>query len=392
MSSKFLFADLITGPTLVPPWLLEENGIRFLTSIGIAVDALMEKRVEGQEAHMPGRGDATVIPLQAADRVMVQGPAESNASFVLRLKGAFQAWLEAGARHAVMGQIQAYLTNLQPGVVVTDPQMTIVGGNTSISTWDVLTYASPQGAPPAHTMVTPANWNWDGQDNPDRAWLILYMHLVPTGQIGTTASVSGTGGSGVAGVTSGFATLSGLTGMSTGNVQQYLTVSGAASSGNNGTFQIQSIVDPTSVVIANRSAVSPDANNGALTWSVGQYPYIGPAPVWGSPSFVWGQTHTWGVNCSPYVIQSIRQILKSWKSALTYYPDIIISFGGGDGTAGKEFSPLSSQGAGNPDGTWGGDGNNVNGVVIPAKQPLNPATSFCDGTGVSIQCYEKNFT
>jgi hypothetical protein len=107
---------------------------------------------------------------------------------------------------------------------------------------------------------------------------------------------------------------------------------------------------------------------------------------------VWGDTYTWGVNCSPLVIQSIRQIVQRWKAASTYYPNIIISFGGGDATAGSEFSPNSAQGAGNPDGTWGGAGKNVNGVWVPARTTVNPFTAFCDGTGSRISCYEVNVT
>jgi len=66
-----------------------------------------------------------------------------------------------------------------------------------------------------------------------------------------------------------------------------------------------------------------------------------------------------------------------------------VSFGGGDGTASNEFSPLSAQGAGNPDGTWGDIGKLSGGAWVPAKQPLNAFTAFCDGTGTAVQCYEK---
>jgi len=51
-----------------------------------------------------------------------------------------------------------------------------------------------------------------------------------------------------------------------------ITISGAASAGNNGTFEILSVVSATSVTIANIYGVAGDANNGALVWSE-------PAPV-----------------------------------------------------------------------------------------------------------------
>ena len=386
--------DQITGPTLSPPWLCGEdtNAQKFMYVIGLALDALLEKQNEGMIAKLPGQADPSAIPLQAADRLMVQGPAESNASFILRLQNAYEAWGRAGGRPAVLEQIQAYLTDLQPGVVASSPECLIVGGNSSLSTWDTIFGTTPQGAPPAHALVQPANWKWDALDRPARAWLVLFMQLVATGQSGAAASVTSVGGSGVGGVTSGFATIDGLSGMTTANIQQYFTATGAASSANSGTFQIVDVVSSSSIVIANTSAVAGDANNGAIGWSIGKYPYIGPAPVWGSQGFVWGSAMTWGVNCSPLVIQSIRQILQRWKSSVAYYPNIIISFGGGDGTAGKEFSPLSSQGAGNPDGTWQDYGNNVAGCWVPSKKPQNAFTAFCDGTGSAIQCYEKNVT
>lgn len=384
--------DLLTSAPLAPPWLAgyNSNGQKFLYCIGLALDMLLEKHNEGQLAKCPGQADDSAIPLQAADRLLIQGPAETNASFLLRLKNAFDAWSIAGSRRSIMEQLQAYLTDLQPGVTGTDPQMLIVGGNTDLTTWDALTYDAPQGAVPAHTIVEPANWDWDGLDRPWRNWLVLFMHLVPTGVSGSTLNVASTGGSGVAGVTSGFATLTGLSGMVSDDVQRYITISGAASSANNGTFQIVARTNGTTIIIANPNAVAPDANNGSISWTIGEYPYIGPAPVWGSPDFIWGEDFTWGVRCSPLVIQSIRQILQRWKSGKTFYPNIIISFGGGDGTAGNEFSPLSSMGAGNPDGTWGGFGKLVDGCWVPSVEPLNSFTAFCDGTGQAVSCYEKN--
>lgn len=48
-----------------------------------------------------------------------------------------------------------------------------------------------------------------------------------------------------------------------------LTLGGAASSGNDGTFPIAAVVSPTEVAITNAAGVVPDANSGELTWSVG---------------------------------------------------------------------------------------------------------------------------
>ncbi len=385
--------------TLSPPWLkgYNSNGERFLYTFGLACDTLLEKMNQAQRAHMPGEGDDSALPYLAEDRLLVQGPAETDAQLTARLRDAFTAWSRAGSRRAVLEQIQAFLQGTQPGVAAAMPEALIVGGNASLSTWHSLAFSDAQGAPPARRLVTPANWNWDGVDQPWRAWLVLFMSLVATGQAGSSAAVLSTGGSGVTGVTSGFATITGLSGMVAGNNQQYLTISGAASSANNGTFQIVSVLGGGGVIIANPAAVAPDANNGALVWSVGQYPFIRPAPVWGSPDFVWGNGWTWGIASTPTTATanlaiSIRQIVQRWKSAGTFYPKIIVSFGGGDGTAGNEFSPLSGQGTGNPDGTFADYGRNVNGVWAPDKPVVNRFTSFLDGTGVYQQCTIYNIT
>jgi hypothetical protein len=389
---RFQMRDLVSGPDMCTPWLCghDTNAEKFQYVLGAAFDMLLQKQYDAMTSKCPGRGDRTAIPFQAADRLLVQGPAETGTSFVERLKGAFDAWSRAGSRRAILEQIQAYLTNLQPGVAATLPECTIVGGNTDLTTWDTIYGYMAQGAVPAHRLIEPANWDWDGRDQPWRALLVLYMHLVATGQSGNGATVSDVGGSGVSGVTSGFAEISGLSGMNSSNIQQYLTVSNQENAPNNGTFQIVHVSDATRVTIATPNAVLYDASG---IWSVGAYPFIAPAPVWGSPQFIWGDTHTWGLNCSPFVLQSIRQIVQRWKSSGSYYPAIIVSFGGSTGVAGSEFSPLSSEGAGgNPDGTWSSFGRNVNGVWVPARQSINKFTACCQGTGRSIQCYEENVT
>jgi hypothetical protein len=62
-------------------------------------------------------------------------------------------------------------------------------------------------------------------------------------------------------------TITGLTGMTADSVGNYLTISGAASGGNNGSFLIVEYTSATEVVIRNSSGVASDANNGAISWS-----------------------------------------------------------------------------------------------------------------------------
>lgn len=84
------------------------------------------------------------------------------------------------------------------------------------------------------------------------------------GQTGAAANVTT--------VALGVATITGLTGMTAQSVGRFLTLSGAASGGNNGTFLIVVYNSATSVDVANATAVASDANNGSITWTERQ-PY-----------------------------------------------------------------------------------------------------------------------
>jgi hypothetical protein len=393
-TERFQQRDVITSPSMAPPWLCgyESNGVKFLYSIGIMLDFLLQKQNEAMLSKLPGYGGPTALPLQAADRLMVRGPMETEEQLAARLQDALSAWSIAGSRRAVLSQVQAYLAGTSPGVSVDLPECLIVGGISSTASWDTVFGSMAQGATPARARVSPPNWDWDGTYAEWRAWLVLFMNRVPTGLAGSAASIASIGGSGVPGVTSGFARVNNVAGITADNIQDYLELSNTATFANEGVFQIVDVPSLNTAIIANPRAVAPDANNGSLVWNISRYPFIGPAPVWGSPDFVWGNTHTWGLDCSAYVIDSIRQIVQRWKSAGTYYQNILVSFDGGNGSAGREFSPLSAQGGGNPNGTWATPGTYVDGVIVPSRIANTPASCVCRGTGVSRNCYKDNFT
>lgn len=80
-----------------------------------------------------------------------------------------------------------------------------------------------------------------------------------SGQTGSAATISA--------FAAGVSTLTGLTGMTADSVGNFLTVSGAANGGNNGTFLIVAYTSATSVDVSNATGVFPDANSGALVWT-----------------------------------------------------------------------------------------------------------------------------
>jgi hypothetical protein len=73
-------------------------------------------------------------------------------------------------------------------------------------------------------------------------------------------------------VLGGIVTITGLLNMTQNSVGHFLTISGAATVANNGTFLITAFISATSVSYANASGVAPDANNGAIFW-VERLPY-----------------------------------------------------------------------------------------------------------------------
>lgn len=435
-----------TWKSLAPPWMREGNAERYMYVMQLSSDLLQEKADQAVKIRMPGLGDPSQLPYLAHDRALSRGPAEPASNFVARLSAAFDSWGRAGSRVAVLEQLQAYLTGLFPGVPTRLPVAAIVGGSyPSVATWSTIRGSTPNittdSGEPELFRVEPSNFNWDGNSRPWRAWLILYQALVPTGQSGSAAQ-TGTAqagsyvepGQNVAGVwvpaTSGtpvnypWLTVSGLSGLVSSNVGQWLTLSGSTHPGNVGTFPIVSVVSGTVCVIANPAGVQLDA--GPLTWSIGAYPFIGPGMPWGAGLYtgeVFGQgqltpppvdlganirgtwqptaqgyesTESWGLSVSADVIRSIRGIVggpqAGWKSAGTWYVNIIVAFDGGDSTSGNAYSPLSSPGSGNPDGTFGDFGQNVGGVWVPTRQVSSPFDAFCQGTGGWDACSVMNVT
>lgn len=99
-------------------------------------------------------------------------------------------------------------------------------------------------------------------------------YVASTGIIGTDSangSISwaekyGGAAASVSSVTNGVATLTGLTGMTASSVGHRITILGAASSGNNGTFMISAYISSSSVQIFNSAAVAGDLNNGSIQW------------------------------------------------------------------------------------------------------------------------------
>lgn len=129
-------------------------------------------------------------------------------------------------------------------------------------------------------------------------------------QGGTTAN-SGSAASITTGATIvGGVVLTGLTGLSAASVGNFLTISGAASAGNNSKtntpWRIIRYISATSVEIYNPAAVTGDANNGSIVWAERTLYTFDSAKIVQNTG---GNAHSWFVLKSPATLGPFYLIL-----------------------------------------------------------------------------------
>jgi hypothetical protein len=343
---------------LSPPWLSSGTAERYLYNFGLAGDAILEKLNQGIRAAMPGVGTQTALVYIGNDMVIPRGPFEDADAYASRLQKAYEAWQRAGARRAILSQVLSYLSD--PALVNNgQPVGAIVSGaDPIIANWSLYYSGDDLSQPPFYIVPNPlGEFDWDGAAKWWRAWLVLYFTPRDLGRTGNAAFFNSN---------LGFGELQNLSAMTPADVGRFLVVTGAASAAHNGAFRIEEYVSSTHVRVGCGVSLGPDANDGTISWSVKEYPTVSPGPSWGSPGMVWGDpTRSWGLANPPGVMAGVREILREWQSAHSLYVDIVLVFSGGTGAAGEDFSPYSTSGAGNPDGTWehfskiDGSGNSV---------------------------------
>jgi hypothetical protein len=160
--------------TSSPPWLQTGTAEKFMYTMGLSQDVLLEKLNQAMQAHMPGKGTATALPYVGADRLIPQGILEPATSYAARLQQAFESWAQAGSNRGVMTQILGYLTPFAPQTrCVSDPRN---APSSPMNAW--YTYLAgtsfAKGAVWPNYALVPQNWNWDGQQLPWRFFVILF--------------------------------------------------------------------------------------------------------------------------------------------------------------------------------------------------------------------------
>lgn len=163
--------------SISPPWLQEGTNERVMYCFGLACDALLEKLNQAVKAHMPGLGTPTALPYIGRDRVMFQGPYESNESFANRLQSAFDAWQRAGSCRSVMSQAMSYVAGFNPVESGQLPRCAVIGDdyNGTYTTWHTYYSDSDIISAPSYQRKTTNLWNWDGTHRWWRNWLVLFF-------------------------------------------------------------------------------------------------------------------------------------------------------------------------------------------------------------------------
>ncbi len=168
---------------IAPPWLSDprQAGGKFLYTIGLATDALIDKCQQAIFARMPEKAQPDALALIGADRLVPQGPGETQAQYAGRVRGAFTLWGRAGINAGVLRQVLGYLDAVKPRArIVTDRSHVWVTAAPGIDPDLPYAYQYGDGGYP----VTAINWDWDSAAYPDphpnspnswwRWWLILY--------------------------------------------------------------------------------------------------------------------------------------------------------------------------------------------------------------------------
>lgn len=168
---------------LGPPWTQDKWGSRFKYMFGVLIDAITDALRDGVKTGFPGVGIPEALPYSGADRKIIRGFNETNASYAARQSRAFKDWKHAGAAHAVEGQLEAYVTPATPRIrIVWSTVDVALGSGDLITTWVTL---NPDGTL-EFLQVQPGNWDWDGNHSPEwsRFWVIMYPGVFcPTSQL-----------------------------------------------------------------------------------------------------------------------------------------------------------------------------------------------------------------
>ena len=216
MSSSGPSTFVEEGVAIAPTWLQGPTGQAIMLPMHVQYDALASAAEAAIYAGLPGVAPADALPWASADRQIDQGPNESDSHFTGRLSQWLPRSRYYGTPTGVLLALLGYTDPLYP-IVRTVSSAYPAASTVSTSIWNTYStgfdpFSTTQfvPTPPTRTLISPANWNWDGNSDPFygvpgwwRAWVIVQSLAgspwpQPTATFGSfRLGYTTTGGSGV---------------------------------------------------------------------------------------------------------------------------------------------------------------------------------------------------
>lgn len=357
---------------------------RYLYVIGLMVDALMQKMVEGQLARMPMKCAPSFLPIIGSDRLINQGLTESVDSYRVRLRRAFEAWQLAGGARGIEAQALGYLLALTPRMRMVSSRYT---GNIA----DLFFVATASNTAPIRigcakplpltTGDTVTIFAATGNTNANTTTTITLSATDPLHEFaldGTTGNGTYTGGGVLMFAT--FPTTYPPTLLSS----SWDTYEAGQDTSGQPTHVIQA---SPGVIGANWDWDSVSQVNGSWGfWGAWAILYATSPNNWTDPpEWSWDGTlnatgddltwdtipGSWGLSVTMERVQGLRTVIGQWKPAHAWIRWIIVSFDN------ALFDPSAPAGGGvNPDGTFGRWSKIVNGQYVASRFGN---AEYCDG-------------
>lgn len=165
------------------PWMQRRVFGRIRWGIRLLLDADWALLEEGIKARMPGVGTPEALPYIGNDRQIDRGPSETDASYIERLRGAFDTWRTAGNVRTLLEQLRFYF-------YPADLLSILAVSNRGV--WHAI---EPVTGVVTKQVPAANNWVWDEHEPTRwwRGWIVIDVtggKWVPW-QVGTSGKVIG---------------------------------------------------------------------------------------------------------------------------------------------------------------------------------------------------------
>lgn len=157
---------------LSPPWLVRPNGLRFVYSIAVQLDAFWQLAREGVKAKLPGVTGypATALPYVGSERELDRYEGESDAVYADRIRYAHDRHRGKGGPRELINQLQTMCAGLSSSAVP-------VRAVSNAGRW---WSRASQSAEFAQTFSSPNNWVWDAYTARWwRGWVVIDSTIAP---------------------------------------------------------------------------------------------------------------------------------------------------------------------------------------------------------------------